>query len=32
MIQLKVRKIGKSLGVVLPKEVVQALNTGSPDA
>jgi len=27
MIQLKVRKIGNSLGVVLPKEVVQALNT-----
>jgi putative addiction module antidote len=25
MIQLKVRKIGNSLGVVLPKEVVQAL-------
>ena len=27
MIQLKVRKIGNSLGVVLPKEVVQALRT-----
>lgn len=27
MIQLKVRKIGNSLGVVLPKEVVQALQT-----
>jgi len=27
MIQLKVRKIGNSLGVVLPKEVVQALHT-----
>jgi putative addiction module antidote len=26
MIQLKVRKIGNSLGVVLPKEVVQALH------
>ncbi len=28
MIQLKVRKIGNSLGVVLPKEVVRALHAG----
>ncbi len=28
MIQLKIRKIGNSLGVVLPKEVVQALHAG----
>ena len=27
MVQLKVRKIGNSLGVVLPKEIVHALNT-----
>lgn len=27
MIHLKVRKVGNSLGVVLPKEVVQALHT-----
>lgn len=27
MVELKVRKIGNSLGVVLPKEVVQRLNT-----
>lgn len=28
MIELKVRKFGNSLGVVLPKEVVQRLQTG----
>lgn len=28
MIELKVRKFGNSLGVVLPKEVVQRLNSG----
>ena len=28
MIQLKVRKFGNSLGVVLPKEVVDRLRTG----
>ncbi|HWX53962.1 MAG TPA: AbrB/MazE/SpoVT family DNA-binding domain-containing protein [Verrucomicrobiae bacterium] len=28
MIQLKVRKFGNSLGVVLPKEVIQRLNAG----
>ena len=28
MIELKVRKFGKSLGVVLPKDVVQRLQTG----
>lgn len=27
MVELKVRKIGNSLGVVLPKEVIQRLNT-----
>ncbi len=27
MVRLKVRKIGNSLGVVLPNEVVQALHT-----
>ena len=32
MIQLKVRKIGNSLGVVLPKEVVQALHTAEGEA
>jgi putative addiction module antidote len=26
MVELKVRKIGNSLGVVLPKEVIQRLN------
>jgi putative addiction module antidote len=31
MIQLKVRKIGNSLGVVLPKEVVQALRAAEGD-
>ncbi|MBL0898285.1 MAG: AbrB family transcriptional regulator [Reyranella sp.] len=28
MVELKVRKLGNSLGVVLPKEVVARLNTG----
>ncbi len=28
MVQLKVRKFGNSLGVVLPKEVVKRLHTG----
>lgn len=28
MVQLKVRKFGNSLGVILPKEVVSRLNTG----
>ncbi len=28
MIELKVRKFGNSLGVVLPKEVIQRLHTG----
>lgn len=28
MVQLKVRKFGNSLGVVLPKEVVNRLHTG----
>jgi len=28
MVELKVRKLGNSLGVVLPKEVVSRLNTG----
>lgn len=28
MVELKVRKIGNSLGVVLPKEVITRLNTG----
>ena len=28
MIELKVRKLGNSLGVVLPKEVVNRLRTG----
>ncbi|MBS0521150.1 MAG: AbrB family transcriptional regulator [Proteobacteria bacterium] len=28
MIELKVRKLGNSLGVVLPKEVIARLNTG----
>jgi len=27
MIQLKVRKVGNSLGVVLPKELIRALDT-----
>jgi len=29
MVQLKVRKFGNSLGVVLPKEVVNRLHTGN---
>jgi putative addiction module antidote len=28
MVELKVRKIGNSLGVVLPKEIVEHLHTG----
>jgi putative addiction module antidote len=28
MVELKVRKIGNSLGVVLPKEVISRLHTG----
>jgi putative addiction module antidote len=28
MVELKVRKIGNSLGVVLPKEVIEELRTG----
>jgi len=28
MVELKVRKFGNSLGVVLPKEVIQRLHTG----
>lgn len=28
MVQLKVRKFGNSLGVVLPREVIQRLKTG----
>lgn len=28
MIEIKVRKFGNSLGVVLPKEVINRLNTG----
>jgi putative addiction module antidote len=28
MIQLKIRRFGNSLGVVLPKEVIQRLQTG----
>jgi len=28
MVELKVRKFGNSLGVVLPKEVIKRLNTG----
>ena len=28
MLKLKVRKFGNSLGVVLPKEVIQRLRTG----
>jgi putative addiction module antidote len=27
MVELKIRKFGNSLGVVLPKEVIQRLNT-----
>ena len=29
MVELKVRKIGNSLGVVLPKEVISRLQTGN---
>ena len=29
MVELKVRKFGNSLGVVLPKEVIQRLQTGN---
>jgi len=29
MVQLKIRKFGNSLGVVLPKEVIQRLQTGN---
>lgn len=32
MIELKVRKFGNSLGVVLPKEVIQRLHTGDGEA
>jgi putative addiction module antidote len=28
MVQLKIRRFGNSLGVVLPKEVIQRLQTG----
>ena len=31
MLELKVRKIGNSLGVVLPKEVVNRLHAGEGD-
>jgi putative addiction module antidote len=31
MLELKVRKIGNSLGIVLPKEVTTRLNTGEGD-
>ena len=29
MVKVKVRKFGKSLGVVLPREVIHRLNTGA---
>jgi putative addiction module antidote len=32
MVQLKVRRFGNSLGVVLPKDVVSRLNTGDGQA
>ncbi len=32
MVALKVRKFGNSLGVVLPKEVIQRLHTGDGEA
>jgi len=32
MVQLKVRRFGNSLGVVLPKDVVNRLNTGDGQA
>jgi putative addiction module antidote len=31
MLELKIRKIGNSLGVVLPKEAVSRLNAGEGD-
>ena len=31
MLELKIRKIGNSLGVVLPKEAVNRLNAGEGD-
>lgn len=31
MIELKIRKIGNSLGVVLPKEALETLNAGEGD-
>ncbi len=32
MVELKVRKFGNSLGVVLPKEVIHRLNTSDGEA
>jgi putative addiction module antidote len=32
MVELKVRKFGNSLGVVLPKEVIMRLHTGDGEA
>jgi putative addiction module antidote len=32
MVELKVRKFGNSLGVVLPKEVINRLQTGDGEA
>jgi len=32
MLELKVRKFGNSLGVVLPKEVINRLHTGEGEA
>ena len=32
MVELKVRKFGNSLGVVLPKEVISRLRTGDGEA
>ena len=32
MVELKVRKFGNSLGVVLPKEVINRLHTGDGEA
>ena len=32
MLELKVRKFGNSLGVVLPKEVIKRLHTGDGEA
>ena len=31
MIELKIRKIGNSLGIVLPKDVISRLNSGDGD-